>query len=319
MKRNSMSQNQIFNNTALWTALITPLDHNGEVHEDDLIGLIHEQEQAGNGIVILGSTGEGLNLPLKSKKRIIEIVAGCKPGVPVIAGVGGHDIESTLAWIEFLESQSLDGYLMVTPIYSKPGPKGQYEWFNVLLDHVTKPAMLYNVPGRTAVSLSVEAVEKLSSHQNFGAIKESSANCDNLRSYIEAGKKPVFCGDDPMLSEYVANGSCGLVSVASNAWPVEASAYVRLALDGTLSMIDINVWKHASMALFRASNPIPVKALMAFQNRISSPAVMTPLSSDDYKNVTELAEFSKQIRVWYENCRYFGRIESNNNPLQNAS
>lgn len=319
MKRNSMSNNHIFQTTALWTALITPLDNNGEVHTDDLVGLVHEQEQAGNGLVILGSTGEGLNLSLKSKQRIIEIVSDCKPTVPVIAGVGGHDIEATLSWIEFLETQSIDGYLMVTPIYSKPGAVGQYEWFKTLLDSVTKPAMLYNVPGRTAVGLSVEAVGRLSSHTNFGAIKESSANCDNLRSYIQAGKVPVYCGDDPMLSEYVSNGSCGLVSVASNAWPAETAAYVSLALDGTLTMMDINLWKHATMALFKASNPIPVKALMADQNRISTPTVKTPLSSSDYTHVSELVEFSKQIRVWYENCRYFGRIQTNNNPLQNAS
>lgn len=298
-----------FQSIPLWTALVTPMDESGEVHESDLIRLIHEQDACLNGIVLLGSTGEALNLSLDERKRVVQIATSIAVNTKLIVGVGGHDLKATLEWLNWLETQSIDGYLMVTPIYSKPGEDGQYHWFKSLMDAVTRPCVLYNVPGRTAVSLNEKAVERLSNHPNFVAIKESSGSVDRMIIYRESGaNQHILCGDDPLMGEFALNGASGLVSVASNVWPIETQAYVLLALQQRLDLVDLNLWKHATNALFTASNPIPAKALLASESRISSPTVRPPLHKDDYKKLYELKNWSAKIRLWYENCRYSGRL-----------
>ncbi len=311
----------LFQSTPLWTALVTPMDESGAIHESDLIRLIHEQDSCLNGIVLLGSTGEALNLSLNERKKIIQIATSVGRTTKMIVGVGGHDLEATIEWIKWLETQPVDGYLMVTPIYSKPGEEGQYQWFKSLLDTVTRPCVLYNVPGRTAVSLNENAVRRLSDHPNFDAIKESSGYVDRMIIYRDsAPNQHILCGDDPLMGEFALNGACGLVSVASNVWPIETQAYVLLALQQRLDLVDLNLWKQATNSLFTASNPIPAKALLASEGRISESMVRLPLHKDDYKHLNDLKSWSVKIRLWYENCRYSGRLEQIDNiNIGNAS
>src|SRR5690606_30822499 len=120
----------------------------------------------------------------------------------------------------------------VTPLYAKPGAKGQIQWFKTLMDAVSRPVMLYNVPGRTAVAMSLEAVGALNSHKNFWAIKEASGSVEKMKEYLKAaGGKQVYCGDDALTPDFVQAGAVGLVSVASNAWPKETHLYVKQCLD----------------------------------------------------------------------------------------
>lgn len=310
-----------FQSIPLWTALVTPMDEYGHVHESDLIRLIHEQDSCLNGIVLLGSTGESLNLSLVERKKVVEVATSVQRNTKIIIGVGGHDMEATLDWVKWLETQAIDGYLMVTPIYSKPGEEGQYQWFKTLMDAVTKPCVLYNVPGRTAVSLNEKAVQRLSDHTNFAAIKESSGSVDRMIIYKESGKQQhILCGDDPLMGEFALNGAHGLVSVASNVWPIETQAYVLLALQQRLNLVDLNLWKQATNALFTASNPIPAKAILASESRISSPTVRLPLHKNDYKKLDELKVWSAKVRFWYENCRYSGRLSDIEHlNIENAS
>jgi len=285
----------------LWTALITPLDDYGRVSETDLRRLLLEQEQAGNGILILGSTGEALNLTDAEKRLIVEFTASMKLNVPVMAGVGGHNMESAMNWMAFLEAQPVDAYLMVTPIYAKPGPNGQYHWFKTLMDRSTRPVMLYNVPGRSACSLSLEAVERLKDHPAFWAIKEASGSPSQFRRYREAaGKGLVFSGDDAMMPEFAPLGAAGLVSVASNAWPRETRLYTRMALDFQLRQLDIGMWRTVSDSLFTASNPVPVKSLLASLGRIGSPELKPPLHHSDMGSLQEITNASENVSTWFQ-------------------
>ena len=155
----------------LWTALITPLTPGHQVDLESLGRLIKEQCEAKNGLLILGSTGEALNLSLADRKKIVEFSIAQKPTSPLMIGVGGHDLQDQIAWVEWLETKNIDAYLMVTPIYAKPGTYGQYEWFKTLMDKVSRPVMLYNVPGRASMTLSYKTVEMLKDHKNYWAIK----------------------------------------------------------------------------------------------------------------------------------------------------
>ena len=97
-------------NYTLWTAVVTPLTHTLNVDYRTLSSLVHDQEDAGNGLLILGSTAEALNLPLEEKKKIVEHVLSLNPKTPMMVGVGGHQLEETLEWIHFLETKNLQPF-----------------------------------------------------------------------------------------------------------------------------------------------------------------------------------------------------------------
>jgi 4-hydroxy-tetrahydrodipicolinate synthase len=288
------------NDYSLWTALVTPLTPGLQVDYKSLEALVKEQTDAKNGLLILGSTAEALNLDLETRKNIVNFVLELKPSTPIIVGIGGHALPAQQSWLKWLETKPIDAYLMVTPIYAKPGSDGQYQWFKVLMDQAKKPVMLYNVPGRSGIELCLAAISKLKNHINFWAIKEASGSVEKMKQYLNASSNgKVFCGDDGLLSEFTNAGSCGLVSVASNTWPVETNLYVQKCLDKSLD--DKVLWSSAANSLFIASNPIPAKALLAHEGRISHDTLMPPLSRRDLKDLTLLTQSSKNIRNWYKN------------------
>ncbi len=283
---------------ALWTAVVTPLLETSTVDFESLTRLVKQQEEAGNGLLILGSTAEALNLSLSTKKAIIEHVVKLKPRLPICVGVGGHLMEECLEWVKYLETLPIDAYLMVTPLYAKPGARGQYQWFKTLLDAVTRPVMLYNVPGRTAVALNLEAVARLSTHRNFWAIKEASGSVEKFKEYLKAaGGKPVFCGDDALLPDFAMAGSSGLISVASNAWPRETNLYVKQCLGRTFDAKEL--WTNASNSLFVVSNPVPVKRLLFERRDIKSPVMALPLSHEDMASAEPVLRAHADVTRWY--------------------
>ena len=283
----------------LWTAVVTPFLDNGAVDFKSLSAIIEKQVAARNGLLILGSTGEALNLNLSTRKLIVDHVVKMKPASPIMVGVGGNLLEEQKEWITYLESLNVDAYLLVTPHYSKPGPKGQFEWFKSLMDHSTRPCMLYNVPGRAAVALSIEAVSRLNRHKNFWAIKEASGSVIKFREYLDAaGGKAVYCGDDALMPEFSEAGSTGLVSVASNAWPCETHLYVDQCLNKTLKARDL--WAKAANSLFVCSNPVPVKRLMFENGDISSPKMMEPLSQEDLVSIEPVMSAHEAVSAWFK-------------------
>ncbi len=283
---------------ALWTAVITPLTDAGTVDLESLTKVCKQQMEAKNGLLILGSTAEALNLSLNTRKKIIEHVLSLSPTTPVMVGVGGHMLEEQIEWVKYLETLKIDAYLLVTPLYAKPGPRGQHDWFKALMDAVTKPCMLYNVPGRTAVAMSTEAVERLRTHKNFWAIKEASGSVDKMKEYLKAsGNGQVFCGDDGLMPDFAAAGSCGLVSVASNSWPQETNLYVQQCLNKTFDAKEL--WTKAANSLFVCSNPVPVKRLMYEVGTIHSPKMVAPLSHEDMLSTAPVMEANEAIHRWF--------------------
>jgi 4-hydroxy-tetrahydrodipicolinate synthase len=285
----------------LWTALVTPLNPDLSVDFSSLKKLIVEQENAKNGLLILGSTAEALNLDLEVKKSIVKFAVELKPSQPIMVGVGGHQLTETLNWIAFLETQPISSYLLVTPMYAKPGDHGQIHWFKTLMDKSTKPCILYNVPSRTGVSLSLKAISELKSHMNFFGIKEASGSVEKFKQYVEAAKvnnhSRVFCGDDSLMPDFAAHGSCGLISVASNVWPQETHLYVEQCLNKKFDAKEL--WEKASNSLFIASNPVPAKAILHAQNRISHKTMMPPLHASDLADISEIQLACDNISRWY--------------------
>jgi len=284
----------------LWTALITPLNAKNEVDYPILKDLLLLQKKAGNGVVLLGSTGEGTNLPNHLKKAIIQFVDGLNLNIPTMVGIGGSNLEEQLEWINFLEScKAIQCYLVVTPIYAKPGKKGQYYWFKKLLDQSTRPCMLYNIPGRSGVKLNLEAAILLADHPHFYAIKEASGELTDFKNFKQALYNiKIYSGDDGLFYEHARLGAYGLVSVASNVWPQETNQYVKKCLDNTLK--ETQLWKDCCDSLFLASNPVPVKKLMHTKKMISTPYLYPPLHFEDLDKLDVVVESDKKITNWFK-------------------
>lgn len=290
-------------NQTLWTALITPMRQNGSVDYESLSNLIRRQNSAGIGILLIGSTGEGLALDAEEKLNIVEFAAGLDLNVPLMVGVGGMNIEHQMNWIRECNKLSVDAFLLVTPLYSKPGPRGQYVWFKKLLDTAVKPCMLYNIPSRTGIELPVNVAQQLADHPNFWAIKEASGSISDYRNYREGIPSiPLYSGDDALLSVFKPFGCSGLVSVSSNIWPEETKLYTNMCLSGATETL-FPVWSKAVKALFSASNPIPVKKLLHSQGKISSAVLRLPLVEEELNDLSELKQIDSEIRKWYKENR----------------
>jgi 4-hydroxy-tetrahydrodipicolinate synthase len=284
----------------LWTALITPLNNNQTVDFDSLTSLIKEQESSGNGLLILGSTGEALNLTKEECKAVLEHSIKVATTSPIMVGVGGSQYEETSEWVKYLETLDVHAYLMVTPLYAKPGDEGQYAWFKGLMDQSTRPIMLYNVPSRTGMSLSFEACKRLNDHPMLWAIKEASGKVEDFVKYKESTPNAmIYSGDDALTPLFAKNGASGLVSVSANVWPAATNKYVELCLSNKLE--EVALWEECSNSLFIASNPTPAKHLLHKLQRIKTPEMKLPLTKNDLKDGSILLESNERINNWLKN------------------
>lgn len=288
--------------TALWTALITPFNPDESIDYAALTRLAKEQEAAGNGILILGSTGEALSMTAAEQQDVVRHVCGLDLSVPVMVGVGGFQLQQQLQWLDFLQDYPIDALLMPVPLYAKPGAASQLRWFNTLLDASRWPCMIYNVPSRTGVALDEHALGTLAEHPNAWAVKEASGSVDAFSRYRDAAPSlRYFCGDDALLVDFVAAGACGLVSVAANAWPEATAHYVKQSLEQTAAGIKA-LWQQASNSLFCVANPIPVKALMQHQGRINHGVLRPPLYMDEMQELAPVLNADATINKWMETC-----------------
>lgn len=289
--------------TKLWTALITPMHKNGDLHLEDLASLCHRQNDADNGILILGSTGEGLALSLEEKKEVVKTASSLNIDVPVMVGVGGFNLKEQIEWIEYCHQFDVDSFLLVTPLYSKPGPKGQVAWFESLLNAADKPCMLYNVPSRTGTDMHPLVLEELGGHENFFAVKEASGDIADFQNYRKSAPKQAFYSGDDAWTPFFAMAGCnGLVSVAANVWPAATHRYLDWCLAGRGPEL-LPLWQECTDALFEAPNPVPAKVLLKEKGEISNATLRSPLTEDEINDISFLTKADKRIRKWYENTK----------------
>lgn len=283
-------------NNCLYTAIITPMSDNGSIDFESFEKLIRIQEKANVGVLILGSTGEALNLTEKERYSVVDFVSQLGLNIPVSVGVGGYNLDEQCQWIEYCNKLNFQSFLLVTPIYAKPGTKGQTQWFLELLNKSTKPCMLYNVPSRTGINLCYETLKDIASHKNLWAIKEASGDIERFEKYSKiAPNMRMYTGEDAMVPALAKVGCVGLVSVVANIWPLQTKEYVKAAVNQSISESDISMWNQATAACFEASNPIPVKVFLAENNTISSDKLRAPLLAQELESTENLNKINQQI------------------------
>ena len=255
--------------TGVGTALITPFTKDGSLDETAVKRLARRQIDAGvHFLSPCGTTGEAPTLSHRDKLRVVELVVEESNGrLPVLAGAGGYDTREVIELARDMERVGADGLLSVTPYYNKPTQEGLYQHFKAIAESVTIPIVLYNVPTRTSVNMSVETTLRLSEIPNIVATKEAAMNAEHWSTIVSSAREGfhLLSGDDPLTVAAMAVGGLGVVSVASNEAPAEMAQIVELCEKGDYAAArKLHHWLYPLIQVnFIETNPIPCKAAMA--------------------------------------------------------
>ena len=270
-----------------YVALVTPFYPDGSVNFDKLKELLEWHIENGtDGFVILGTTGENPTTEHDEDAAIVRCAVDTVRGrIPVIAGGGSNSTATALTKCRRFRDFGVDGLLCVTPYYNKSTQKGLYRHFTQLADATELPMILYNVPGRTGCSLSVETVRELARHRNIRAIKEASGNI-SYASHIAAFTNDEFellSGEDGLTVPILSLGGRGVISVLANVFPRETHDMVSRYLAGdTKGALELQLrYQDFIDALFCEVNPIPVKEAMNYLGMGVGPCRMPLCEMDD--------------------------------------
>lgn len=250
------------------TAIITPFK-NGEIDYESYGRIVEFQIAGGvDSIVVCGTTGEAATLTDEEHRDIIAYTVKKVNGrVPVIAGTGSNDFAYAVDLSRHACEVGADALLHVTPYYNKTSQKGIVEYFSRIADACDKPIILYNVPSRTGVNISIDAYKELAKHPNIIATKEACGNLSFIVELMDAvgDDIDVYCGNDDQIVPMMSVGAKGVISVLSNVMPKETAQLAHLYLDGECKKsaeMQLKLLKLIN-ALFMTVNPIPVKTAMA--------------------------------------------------------
>ena len=269
--------------TGAITALVTPFK-NGAVAYDDLRKLVESQIKAGiHGLVPVGTTGESPTLSNEEHLDVIRAVIEVARGrVPVIAGTGSNSTHEAIELTRLSHDAGADGVLIVAPYYNKPSQEGLFRHFAALAETTDKPIILYSIPGRCGIEISVPVIERLrAKYPHVRTIKEAGGSVERVDQLKQALGKDitVLSGDDSLTLPFMSVGAEGVISVASNLFAKEVVQLTELALANDFAKAAKIHRKLYPIfkTLFIEPNPVPIKTALAHTGRIASDEVRSPL------------------------------------------
>jgi 4-hydroxy-tetrahydrodipicolinate synthase len=290
--RTSSWRREMFSGT--FTALVTPF-RNDEVDVEALESMVEFQIQHGvSGLVPCGTTGETPAMSEEEDRVVVETVVRVANGrVPVVAGTGSNSTDIAIKYTRMAQEVGADGSLQVAPYYNKPTQEGLYRHFAAIAESTDLPLILYNIPGRTSVTISAETIASLAEIPNIVGVKDSTLSMNMISDVISlCGEEfDVLSGDDPMTLPLISLGGVGVISVASNVAPGAVSDMVKALLEGDW---DRGRELHYELlplfrALFVETNPIPVKTAASLLG-LCSDEMRLPLIPMNGENLRRLQE-----------------------------
>ncbi len=280
-------------------ALVTPF-RNGKVDEKALRGLIDFHLKEGTDVIIpCGTTGESATMShTEHRDTMTFVVEYVHHRIPVICGCGSNNTTEALELVRHAKKIKADGVLVVTPYYNKPTQEGLYRHYEYLATRVDIPIVLYNVPGRTGVSIAPETVARLSKIDTIVAIKEASGSMDQAEQIMQLCDLPVLSGEDSLNFPLIAIGARGVISVVANIAPRLVKGLVSAALNGNMDEARSihKILYPLSKAVFIETNPIPVKTALGKMGMIK-PELRMPLCEMRPENEKKFVEVLKKLRV----------------------
>src|SRR6266699_1410382 len=276
-----------------FTALVTPF-------RDDAIDaaafekLIEAQIAAGiTGVVAVDTTGESPTLSHEEREELIRLaIATANKRCQVLAGTGSNATQHAVADTKMAEKLGADGALLEAPYYNKPSQEGLFRHFKTIADSTPLPLVLYNIPGRCGVDISSDTVARLGEEcREVVAMKEASGSIERIRELRTRLPEPftILSGDDSLTLPFMSVGAVGVVSVASNLFPLEVCSLVRTFESGDVKSAEKLHRKLFPLFkdLFIEPNPVPVKTALAWRGAMSAD-VRLPLCEMNEANQAHL-------------------------------
>ncbi len=281
-------------------AIITPFKEDN-LNTDNYIELIDYHLKNGtNGIVPGGTTGESPTLSHSEHKKIIEIaVKECKGKIPVIAGTGSNSTDEAVELSKFAEDAGSDALLVVTPYYNKPTQEGLYQHYKKINDNVGIPIIIYNIPSRSVIDMSVETMAKLYELKNIIGVKDATGDLNRVDKQLKMmGKEFVqLTGNDDNALEFNKRGGVGAISVTANIAAKLSSDFQKACLNDFKNAEELDkVLQPIHSVLFIESNPSPVKYAASLL-KMCSPDVRLPLVQVKSETKTKISEALKVAKL----------------------
>src|SRR5437879_9277865 len=258
-----------------FTALVTPFK-NGSLDEAAFRGLVSWQIAEGtHGLVPVGTTGESPTVSHDEHKRVVEwCVEEAKGRVPVIAGAGSNSTREAIDLAEHAEKAGADAVLVVTPYYNKPTQEGMYQHFKAINDAIGIPIIIYNIPPRSVIDMSVDTMKRLFELKNIAGVKDATASMVRVSQQRAAMGEDFnqLSGEDATALGFMAHGGHGCISVTSNVAPRLCADFQDACLKGdfasALTVQDKLMPLHT--ALFIETNPAPAKYALSVRGKCAA-------------------------------------------------
>ena len=281
-------------------ALITPFQNN-TLNEDVYRKLIHYHLKNGtNGIVPGGTTGESPTLSHDEHKKIIEIAVNeCNGKIPVIAGTGSNSTSEAVDLSKYAEKAGSDALLVVTPYYNKPTQEGLYQHYKKINDNVGIPIIIYNIPSRSVIDMSVETMTRLYELKNIAGVKDASGDLNRVDQQLKSmGKEFVqLTGNDDNALEFNKRGGVGSISVTANIAAKLCSDFQKSCANGFKDSDKLDkILQPLHSAMFIESNPSPVKYAASLLG-MCDPDVRLPLVQVKEENKKKISEALKVAKI----------------------
>ncbi len=264
-------------------ALVTPMHADEGLDAEGLARLVEFHiEQGTDAIVAVGTTGESATLDEKEHCKVIrQVVEFARGRVPVIAGTGANSTREAIDLTRCAMEGGADACLLVTPYYNKPTQEGLYRHHKAVAEAVPIPQILYNVPGRTAVDMLPETVERLAAVPNIVGLKEATGNLERARDILKrcGDRLDLYSGDDATAMEFMLLGGKGVISVTANVAPRAMHDLCVAAMAGQRAEAAAIDARLAGLheTLFVEANPIPVKWAL-YEMGLIPPGIRLPLT-----------------------------------------
>lgn len=282
-------------------ALVTPFSNDKDIDFTALEKLIEYHIANGtNYLVILGTTGETATLSDMERYAILDFVQKKAAGrIPLVAGYGGNDTMHVLKAFKDYDPSVFTAILSVTPYYNKPNARGLYAHYEMLANNCDTPIILYNVPGRTGVNMSVETTLKLATDfKNIIGIKEASDDIDKCMNLVRYKPEDflILSGDDNLILPQMACGMDGVISVIANAYPKAISTLINHGLNNEVAEARALHFKMLNIIrlIFAEGNPVGIKACMAAQNLLQN-EIRLPLVTASESLTDKINEAVKEL------------------------
>ena len=287
--------------TGSGVALITPFDEKNEINFEKLRELLeYHIANRTDAVIVTGTTGESATMSDEEKLAVIKFSVDVVRGrIPVIAGTGSNNTKHAVWLSQKAEKLGADALLVVTPYYNKGNESGIYNHYKEIAENVKIPIILYNVPGRTGVNLSVNLVKELSKLENVVAIKEASGNISYAAEIARVVPEiDIYSGNDDMTVPLLSIGGKGVISVSANILPEIVHNMVMAFLNKDTDKARELQLKYNDLvnALFIEVNPVPVKEAMNFLG-YSVGECRLPLGKMNEKNKEVLYEIIRKHEV----------------------